>query len=131
MPSVAQYAATAVSSLFSSVDTKFGAVALDHLKSGSDGARIPGLTIDNLHSSKPKHSVICNNFATTNVFFAWTFAIALVYANYFDLYAARMMSYDRHVKYGNDCNDALNATVFSDFRKLKYGKCCTQMYIDF
>ena len=65
------------------------------------------------------------------MFFAGAFAIALVYANYFDLDAARMMSYDQHVNYGKDRSDALNATVYSDLRKLEYGKCCTQMNIDF
>jgi hypothetical protein len=42
-----------------------------------------------------------------------------------------MMSYDRHVKYGNDRNDELNTTVYSDLRKLECGKSCTPMYIDF
>ena len=56
------------------------------------------------------------------MFFTWAFTIALLYANYFDLYAARVMRYGRHVKYGNDHNDELNMTVYSDLCVLEYGK---------
>ena len=58
--------------------------------------------INNLHSPQSKNSVKCNNPATALAFFTCAFTIALLYADYLDLYAARMMRYGRHVKYGND-----------------------------
>ena len=65
------------------------------------------------------------------MYLAGVFAIAFVYANYFDVYAAWMMSYGQHVKHGNDRRDEQNTTVYADLGLVGYLKCCVRMYIDF
>ena len=88
-------------------------------------------TIDDLHFPQSQHGVKRDCFTTTLVYVAGAFTIALVYANYFDVYAAWMMSYGQHLKYGNDRRDEENTTDHADLRLVGYQKCCTQMYIGF
>ena len=63
--------------------------------------------------------------------FTWAFLIALINANYFNLYTGEMMSHLRHVKYGNDPLNELNTTVYADSQEETCGQRWTQMYMIF
>ncbi len=49
--------------------------------------------------------------------FTRALSIALFDADYFDLHTRGMMSYLRHVQYGNDPLDELNTTVYAALRE--------------
>ena len=73
------------------------------------------LTIQDLHFSQAHDNVESDNSAATIVLFARTTTIAqLLDADNFDAYTAWMMSYTRHAAYGNDAEDGLNKSMYSD-----------------